>query len=316
METLLPLALRWMLPVLLAIALAEFLWLMRRGPAPSWRESAASGAIMLGQHVTGALTALALGGFYLLCWEHRLATVDMHAWWSLPLLFLGTEFLYYWQHRCSHESRWFWATHVTHHSPRHLNLSAAYRLSWTSGISGHGLFMVPLIVLGFPPAAVFGMLAANLLYQFWLHTELVPRLGVLEGILNTPANHRAHHAVNPRYLDRNYGGVLIVFDRLFGTWQPELAQDPCRYGLVHQLESHNPLRIVFHEWLAMARDLRGARTVREAAGYLFAAPGWQPDGRGQTTAVLRAALRQEPRLQAQGQHRGNWPRGERARDAA
>jgi len=309
MNTLLPHPLRWVLPILMIIALAEFLWLMRRGPAPSWRESAASVAVMIGQHLSAFLAALLFGGLYLWCWEHRLATIDLHDWWAAPALFLGTEFFYYWQHRCSHESRWFWASHVTHHSPQRLNLSAAYRLSWTSGISGHGLFMVPLIVLGFHPAAVFGMLAINLLYQFWLHTELVPRLGVLEGIFNTPANHRAHHAVNPRYLDRNYGGVLIVFDRLFGTWQPELAQDPCRYGLVHQLESHNPLRIVFHEWLAMARDLRGARTLREAAGYLFAAPGWRPDGRGQTTAVLRAALHQAPRPQAQRQPRRQLAKG-------
>jgi hypothetical protein len=103
--------------------------------------------------------------------------------------------------------------------------------------------------------------------------------------------------------------VLIVFDRLFGTWQPELAQDPCRYGLVHQLESHNPLRIVFHEWLAMARDLRGVRTLRQAAGYLFAAPGWRPDGRGQTTAALRAALHQEPRLQAPAPSQGQLVKG-------
>lgn len=303
MTGLLPDSLRWMLPILVVLALAEMLWLVRRGRGYSWGESAASAVIMVGQRASGVLTALLFGGLYLWVWEHRLTTVPMDAWWALPLLFIGVEFFYYWQHRCAHESRWFWASHVTHHTPQHINLSAAYRLSWTSGITGHGFFMLPMVLLGYHPAAVFGMLAGNLLYQFWLHTEQVPRLGLLEGIFNTPANHRVHHASNPLYLDRNYGGVLVVFDRLFGTWQPELLEEPCRFGLTHQLETHNPLRIVFHEWLNLGRDLLTARSLREVAGYLFAAPGWRPDGSGRTTAVVRAELR--ARSQAPAEAAGN-----------
>jgi sterol desaturase/sphingolipid hydroxylase (fatty acid hydroxylase superfamily) len=132
--------------------------------------------------------------------------------------------------------------------------------------------------LGFPPKAVFAALALNLLYQFWLHTEWVPKLGWLEYVLNTPSHHRVHHAANADYIDRNYGGVLIVFDRLFGTFAAERDDLPCRYGLVTPLVSHNPIRIAFHDWLKMTSDLRGARSGREAIGYLFGPPAWRPDG--------------------------------------
>jgi len=136
---------------------------------------------------------------------------------------------------------------------------------------------VPMIWLGFPPQAVFAALALNLLYQFWLHTEWVPKLGWLEYVLNTPSHHRVHHASNAGYIDTNYGGVLIVFDRLFGTFAAERHDLPCRYGLATPLISHNPIRIAFHEWLKIINDLRGARSPREAFGYLFGPPGWRPD---------------------------------------
>ena len=135
-----------------------------------------------------------------------------------------------------------------------------------------------MIWLGFAPKAVFAALALNLLYQFWLHAEWVPKLGWLEYVLNTPSHHRVHHASNTDYIDANYGGVLIVFDRLFGTFVAERPDLPCRYGLVKPLISNNPIRIAFHEWLNLLDDLRGARSWREAIGYLFGPPGWRPDG--------------------------------------
>ena len=132
------------------------------------------------------------------------------------------------------------------------------------------------------------MFAANLLYQFWLHTETVPKLGLLETIFNTPSHHRVHHAVNPEYLDRNYGGVLIIWDRMFGTFAPEQTSTKNDYGLVRQIDTLNPIRIAFSEWLALLRDLRSARSLREAAGYAFGKPGWSPDGRDSTSAAIRA----------------------------
>ena len=283
--------LRWaLLAVFLLVALLELLWLQRRGAPPDWRESAASLGVAVGQHAAAALTAGLFGGLYWWCWTHRLWTVPLKTWWGPLLLFVVAEFVYYWQHRLSHECRWLWASHAVHHSPRHLNLSAAYRLGWTAGISGHGLFLIPPILLGLHPLALLGTFAINLLYQFWLHTELVPRLPGLDRILNTPSNHRVHHAVNPRYLDRNYSGMLIVFDRLFGTWVPESDGEPCRYGLVRPLLSNNPLHIAFHEWIALARDLRYAGSVRAALGHLFGPPGWRPDGSGITTRSLRQSV--------------------------
>jgi sterol desaturase/sphingolipid hydroxylase (fatty acid hydroxylase superfamily) len=208
---------------------------------------------------------------------HRLTTVPLDTPVAILVLFLGQEFCYYWFHRCSHRLRCLWASHAVHHSPNQLNLGAAYRFGWTARLTGSGLFYVPLIWFGFPPRAVFTTLALNLLYQFMLHATWIPKLGPLEWVLNTPSHHRVHHATNPEYLDKNYGGVLIVFDRLFGTFAAERDAAPCRYGLVEPLYSNNPLRIAFHEWLALGRDLSRSRGWRERMRTLFGPPQPAPD---------------------------------------
>lgn len=204
-------------------------------------------------------------------------------------LFFGQELAYYWFHRCSHRIRWLWASHAVHHSPNELNFSAAYRIGVTGGLSGGNLLFVPLIWLGFSEREVFGVLALNLLYQFWIHAEWIPKLGPLEYVLNTPSHHRVHHAANLDYLDANYGGVLIIFDRIFGTLVVERPDEPCRYGLVKPLLTNNPLYIDFHEWLALAKDLGRTRSVRDALGYMFGPPGWRPNGESLTTAAMRRA---------------------------
>ena len=165
-------------------------------------------------------------------WEHRFFTQSLDNVGSILLLFFSLEFFYYWYHRFSHTTRWFWNGHSPHHSPNQLNLSAAYRLGWFGRLTGSTLFFTPLVLLGFTPTVVLSALVLNLLYQFWLHADWFPRLGWLEGIFNTPSNHRVHHARNPEYLDANYGGVLVVFDRLFGTYIPERDDVPCDYGTV------------------------------------------------------------------------------------
>jgi sterol desaturase/sphingolipid hydroxylase (fatty acid hydroxylase superfamily) len=151
-----------------------------------------------------------------------------------------------------------------HHSPNELNLSAAYRLGWTARLSAAPLFFAPLVVMGFPPMIVGAALAANLFYQFWLHATWIPRLGPLERVFNTPAHHRVHHASNPEYLDANFGGVLIIFDRLFGTFVAEQAGVSIRFGLVHPVKSYNPFTIGLQEWRAILADLWRARSVRAA----------------------------------------------------
>jgi sterol desaturase/sphingolipid hydroxylase (fatty acid hydroxylase superfamily) len=188
--------------------------------------------------------------------------------------------------------RWFWATHAVHHSPNEISFATAYRLGWTGKLTGTPLFFLPLVLLGFSPMMVLAAVGINLLYQFWLHADWIPKLGYLEWVLNTPSHHRVHHASNPEYLDANYGGVMIVFDRLFNTCREEREDLPCRYGLVKPVTSYNPFRIALFEWQALLVDLGRARNWRERFGYLFGPPGWSPDGRGHTTETLRRNARQ------------------------
>jgi len=220
-------------------------------------------------------------------YQHRLWTLPMDHWTGWAVCFLGQEFCYYWYHRAAHRVRWFWCTHAIHHSPNDLNLSAAYRFGWTGRLTGTLAFFALAPLLGMPPRIVLMLLSLNLLYQFWIHATWIPRLGPLEWVLNTPSAHRVHHASNLEYLDGNYGGVLIVFDRLFGTYIPERKDLPCRYGLVHPMHTYNLLTIEFAHWRALWRDLRTARSADEVFGYLFRPPGWRPDGNGETTEDLR-----------------------------
>ena len=277
LETL-PRPLLLILPLFVVVAAAEGLYLQaRRGQRYDWRAFFASLGDALGRRlIFSAIGVGAITAILALAWSCRITTIPMDRWWSWVLLFLGEEFCYYWMHRADHRIRWMWATHAVHHSSNQFVLANAYRLGWTQQISGAAVFMAPLVLLGFPPAMVLAALAANLLYQFWIHTELIGRLGPLEWVLNTPRHHRVHHARNSAYLDRNYGGVLIVFDRLFGTFAEERADMPCSYGLVEPLASNNPVRIAFHGWRQLWRALREARGLRECAIALFGPPEWRP----------------------------------------
>jgi len=269
---------------LIAAEAAYFRWVLHKDYG--WRATLSNVVVALGRLATeGALAAVVLA-VYFTAYSLRPFDIPMDNWISWVALFFAVDFAYYWLHRMSHEIRWMWAQHAVHHSARQLTLSVAYRLGWTSLVAGPWLFLVPVCWIGFDPLSVGLMFAANLIYQFWLHTETVPRLGVLEAVFNTPSHHRVHHGVNPEYLDRNYGGVLIVWDRLFGTFAQESAGTDIEYGLVHQIDTLNPLKIVLSEWVSLFRDLRSARNLREAAGYAFGKPGWAPDRRsGSSTAT-------------------------------
>lgn len=275
-------------PTVLVLALIEGLILSRRARY-DWRAfgvSALDFALRLGVNIVLPLSIAA--PFVRLAYTHRLSTIELNTAATLLLLFIAQEFCYYWYHRAAHRVRWFWANHSVHHSPNDLNLSAALRIGIFGKLTGTTLFFVPLIWIGFPPRAVFSLLALNLLYQFWLHATWIPKLGWLEGVFNTPSAHRVHHASNVDYLDANFGGVLVVFDRLFGTYVPEREDLPCRYGLVEPMTSYNPLRVQFSAWISLLRDLARARSLRALGGYLFMPPGWAPTGKGSTTDELRA----------------------------
>lgn len=278
-----------LLVVVLGAALLEAAVKSARG-GYDWRAFWCSLGDLLGRRLVELLPFSVAVPVINLAWAHRLFTISLDHWWAWVLLFIGEEFCYYWYHRISHQVRWFWATHAVHHSANELNFASAYRLGWTGKLTGTPLFFVPLMLLGFDPLAVLAAVAINLLYQFWLHADWIPKLGPFEYLLNTPSHHRVHHASNLEYLDANYGGVLIIFDRLFGTFIEEHAAVPCRYGLVKPLHSNNPLLVATHEWLALWRDLTAARSMREAWMYLFSAPGWSPTNDSSTNALRRRAI--------------------------
>jgi sterol desaturase/sphingolipid hydroxylase (fatty acid hydroxylase superfamily) len=277
------------LPLVLTAALVEGVWLSRSRPEGyDWKASACSLADLAGRQLLRFVPLAIIAPWMAVAWEHRFFTQSLDNVGSILLLFFGLEFFYYWYHRFSHTTRWFWAGHSPHHSPNQLNLSAAYRLGWLGRLTGSTLFFTPLVLLGFTPTVVLSALVLNLLYQFWLHADWVPRLGWLEGIFNTPSNHRVHHARNPEYLDANFGGVLVVFDRLCGTYIPERDDVPCDYGTITPtVSSRNPFVLNFSPWIGLFKDLRTARSLREVWMYMFGPPGWRPDGEGLTTAEIR-----------------------------
>jgi len=211
----------------------------------------------------------AYAGLYLISPIH----LDPSEWWVWVLLFFADDLSYYAYHRAHHRIRLFWATHVVHHSSQHYNLSTALRQDWTPFSSI--FFWAPLALLGFAPWMILLAISWNLLYQFWIHTEKIRKLPAwYEAVFNTPSHHRVHHGANEQYLDKNYGGILIIWDRMFGTYEPEVER--VRYGLTTNIETHNPVRVAWHEFAAIWRDVRSATTWRERLGYTFKGPGWTP----------------------------------------
>jgi sterol desaturase/sphingolipid hydroxylase (fatty acid hydroxylase superfamily) len=276
-------------PAFVVLIVLEMVLTKRTGRGRyDWRDAGASLTLGLGSTVAGALTAGAVLAMALWLYRYRLFDVPF-TWWAFAICFVLDDLAYYAFHRSAHRVRWFWASHVIHHSSQHYNLSTALRQTWTGFFSLGFLFRMPLFLIGFPPAMVFFCAGLNLIYQFWIHTELVGRMPRwFEAVMNTPSHHRVHHAVNPRYLDRNYAGVFIIWDRMFGTFEPERDADRPRYGIVKGLPTLNPFWAAIHEWVAIARDAVAARSPRELAGRLFGPPGWQPDGAGETSETIRA----------------------------
>ena len=217
--------------------------------------------------VFGLIQALFYNGIYENIAPYQM---PMNVWWSWAILLFADDFLYYWFHRASHESRFFWNFHVVHHSSNHYNLSVAVRQSWFSGIA-HWIFYLPLALAGFPLWAFVTMHGFNLIYQFWIHTKVVKKLpAFLEYILNTPSHHRVHHGVNNDYLDKNYGGIFIFWDRLFGSFIGE--NEEVRYGIIKPLKSYNPLWINSHGWFEMFEAMKQKRTFSGKLRCMFGSP--------------------------------------------
>jgi len=240
-------------------------------------------------HVPDAMASINLGSIYSLIdviflyvlvlptmlwlYQFRWFTIDTTLL-SFAGLYLGVEFCYYWFHRASHRVRWFWCAHSAHHASEYMNFTTALRQSWLYAVAGNWLFYLPMVLLGFDPRWVMFAYALNLTYQFFVHTQWVKQLPApIEYLFNTPSHHRVHHGRNPKYIDKNYGGTLIIFDRLFGTFEPEVEKPD--YGLVHPMHSYNLLWLTVHEWVAMVRDVMRPGPLWLRLKHVWAPPGWE-----------------------------------------
>ncbi len=288
------------IPAYTVLVLIEMIYAWKTGKLHYEAKDTATSMLMgLGSR---AIPALIGGSIFISSysiWEnYRLFDLDI-SWGLIALAFVLDDIAYYWLHRFGHRIRWMWAAHVIHHSSQHYNLSTALRQTWTSGLTPGFLVVVPLLIIGIEPAIIFFVRGLNLMYQFWIHTEAInkcPRW--FEYIMNTPSHHRVHHANNPRYLDRNFAGVFIIWDRIFGTFAPEVDEEACRYGLVQDLGTFNPVRVAIHEWVGIAKDMWSTKSIKDKIKYLIAPPGWTPDGSRMTSEMIRSKWLEEQKTKS------------------
>ena len=276
------------IPAFVIAVVVEALWARRhrdddRIRGYELRDSAASMTMGLLNVIILGFSKLLWIPFYAWLYLHRVADIGT-AWWTWIVLLLGEDLCYYWFHRVHHEVRLLWACHVNHHSSQRFNLSTALRQPLLTPLS-EPIFWAPLPLIGFPPWMVLLAQTWSLFYQFWIHTEAVDRLGPLEWFMNTPSHHRVHHGKNVPYLDKNHGGIFIIWDRLFGTFAAE--SEHVAYGLTKDIQTFNPLRIGFHEFAAIGRDVVRAPGLAAKLGYLLAPPGWSHDGSSLTATQLQ-----------------------------
>ena len=249
------------------------------------KDTATSITLGLGNLFAGIITKSIIVLVYIWIYEHRLFTVPVNTWWAWTLCFFADDFSYYWFHRISHSVRFFWASHAVHHSSEKYNMAAALRQNWTGNITGTFLFWAWMPLMGFQPGMILLMQSISLLYQYWIHTEAIKRLPKwYEFIFNTPSHHRVHHGSDLLYLDRNHAGTLIIWDRLFGSFQAEQFRP--KYGLTKNVDTFNPVKVAFHEWIRIAADIK--RSPKNTWQYITNAPGWSHDGSSKTTREMRA----------------------------
>lgn len=262
------------IPIFAALIALEANWARIRGTDHFTDRKDTRTNIILGFGSTafGALFGLFAGYIYLLSYDLAPYKFPADAWWTWVILFFVDDLAYYVFHRVSHETRLFWNFHVVHHSSEEYNLSVAVRQSWFSGLL-HWIFYAPVMLLGFAPWMFLLVHGFNLIYQFWIHTKSIKTLGPLEWILNTPSHHRVHHGVNNPYLDRNYAGVLIIWDRLFGSFVTE-TETP-RYGIIKPIKSYNPLWINTHGWVEMSEAIRNQPTLWRKLRCIFGSPNME-----------------------------------------
>jgi sterol desaturase/sphingolipid hydroxylase (fatty acid hydroxylase superfamily) len=256
----------------------EIIWDLISGQRSQWWETLANFGIFSGSVL---LEYLGLGLFFVLgiyVFE-PLALFNLYGlyndqWWFWILLIIEADFIYYWMHRFEHEIRLLWAYHIVHHSSPEFNLTTSVRLSWVEGLI-EWIFFVPLVLIGYGTIEIIIAVTVVTQYQSWIHTQKIGKLGILDKIVNTPSTHRVHHGSNAEYLDKNYGGILMIWDHLFGTYKAE--EEPVIFGIVEPLGSHNPFVINFHYFAVIIKDIWRAKGWRRKAVALFGKPGARLD---------------------------------------
>ncbi|MEE9272764.1 MAG: sterol desaturase family protein [Robiginitomaculum sp.] len=286
----------WSIPFFSIAIGAELLWLWFHPIKNAYTLKDGTTSIIMGIGMT--LTDILFKGFNLLflLWVWKFRFFDFgHSIAIILLALIVDDFFFYWKHWLYHRSRWFWATHVVHHSSEHYNLTTALRQPWSNYIAGTVLIQIPMVLAGFHPLLIAFVGALNLLYQFWFHTETIRKMPKwFELFFNTPSHHRVHHARNPRYLDANYAGIFIVWDRMFGTFVPEFEKEKPEYGLVVPLETYNPIKVAFHEFAGIFKDVtqKGLR-IGQRIQIIFAAPGTCFDDSKLTAKQIKAEFVQK-----------------------
>jgi len=235
------------------------------------KDSLANTALAVMHQGADALSLIVLMPLFYSLYQYRLFEIELNVV-TIFGAFVLQDLLYYWFHRASHNVHWLWAAHVVHHSSTIMNFSTAFRQSIMYPVAGMWLFWTPMMLLGFDPKVVLGVVAINLAFQFFVHTEIVGKLGWIERVFNTPSHHRVHHAINPGYVDKNYAGVLIIWDKMFGTFVEEDLNKQCKYGIIGQINSNNPLKISFHQWQHMLSQVGKAKGVKAKMKTLFGYP--------------------------------------------
>ena len=279
------------IPFFVATVIIEGIVIYKKNPKNyNLKDTLASLSMGIGNLIVNMISKILVVLVVTFLYENfRLITIPF-VWWAWLLVLIADDFCYYWFHRISHESRFFWASHIVHHSSQKYNLSTALRQTWTGGFFSF-IFYLVLPIIGFHPLMIFTQMSISLLYQYWIHTELINKMPHwFEAIFNTPSHHRVHHGSNPLYLDRNHAGIFIIWDKLFGTFQEELEEEKVVYGLTSNIKTYNPIVIAFHEWMLIFQDaFRSKTSLIKRLQYFTKPPGWKHDG----TGILSNDLRKE-----------------------
>jgi sterol desaturase/sphingolipid hydroxylase (fatty acid hydroxylase superfamily) len=260
---------QWAAPLMIFLVLLEYYLSSRKNRGfYSGKDLMASIGVGAGSLVVNI--AMKIGVFFIFWWFYNLTPLTIpQVWWSYVLCFFFLDFCRYWAHRIAHEQRFWWSTHVVHHSSEFYNLAVSFRLSWTQNLKI--IFFLPVILIGFDPFVFLICHQIAVLYQFWIHTEYIKKLPApIEYVFTTPSHHRVHHSTNDNYIDKNYGSTFIIWDRMFGTFEPEVEKPV--YGITKPVNSFNPVYLVFHAWGDLFGDIFRAKSFREVVALLFASP--------------------------------------------